>query len=409
MLPISFSSLAAAAAALAALALAALVLLTRRLERAEEAFIQASLRALAANPGAVYVVTGATSGIGEHLAGLLASCGAEVYLCHRSATRGAAARARLLARHPAARLRLLHLDVTQPASVRAAARALRAAHARIDGVVCNAGAMPAQSHLRWGALARALCCCRLGAFLETGRPGARAAHFIAGGAPGSLLGAHVLGHLLLLQELGGALARGRSRVVWSGSRAAEPGAVDWASLSRGRLAGGPPALPLEAYAEAKVLQELASRALAARAGLDSLVVCPGFVETPITPGFFAAFSPLLRPVRALAPSMTLELRRGCAAHLGALAAAQGQLSPAVKWVLRGGALGPCGRSGRVPAGLEDEAWRVCQEWLAREGDWTEGGEGEGAGEGAGAGAAQPRKEAAPAAASPAARRKRAAT
>jgi NAD(P)-dependent dehydrogenase (short-subunit alcohol dehydrogenase family) len=396
-----------AALALAlALCLAALaaIILTRRLERAEEAFISACLARLTAasrsRPRAV-VVTGATSGIGEHLALLLAGCGAHVYLCHRDADRGAATAARIRALHPAARLALLPLDVTSPASVRAAAALLRAAEPCLEAVVCNAGVMPV-ARLRWGALARALGCCQLRAFLETGRPGPRSAHFMEGGASGSQLATHVLGHLLLLRELRGALVPGRSRVVWSGSRAAEDAAVDWAHLTRGRLHQRPAALPLEAYAEAKALLELASRALAARTGLASLVVCPGFVETPIAPPFFAAMSPLFRHARALAPSMTLALRRGCGAHLGALAAQEGQLSPGEKYVLCGGGLAATG-AGRVGRGMEGEAWRVCEEWMGREEAWGEGGGGGASVAGAaaaaaGGGAAEAGGAAAPAAA-----------
>jgi NAD(P)-dependent dehydrogenase (short-subunit alcohol dehydrogenase family) len=364
--------------------LLAVVLLTRALEAREEAYIQRCLRALRQRPRGVAVVTGATSGIGEHLAALLGGdCGMHVYLCHRSLARGEAARARILAQHPRARITLLELDVTQARSVRAAAALLRAAHARIDVLVANAGAMPV-ARLRWGAVARALLRCRLGAFLETGRPGAGAPHFMEGGASGSLMDVHALGHVLLVEALGPALAPGgRSRVVWSGSRAADEGAVDWAHLSRGRLAGGcggVPActLPQEPYAESKAVMELAARALAARSGVLGVCVCPGFVETPIAPPFFSAMSPLFRHVRALAPSMTLSLRRGCAAHLGALAEPWEALAaqPAAKFVLEGGGLG-LAREGLVGRGMEEEALRVCQEWLARE-EWAEPGGGGGA-------------------------------
>jgi NAD(P)-dependent dehydrogenase (short-subunit alcohol dehydrogenase family) len=350
------------------------LLRTRTLAIEEKEFLTKCLNTLRGSRRAVVVVTGATSGIGEKLCELLAGeCNAHVYLGYRSLDRGLASQARILARYPRAQVSLLPCNVTDAASVRAAARSLRGSHECIDFLVNNAGVMPVD-RLRWGSIVRAVLCCRLGSFLETGRPGAGTPHFMEGGASGSQLDTHVLGHLLLLQELLPVLHKGRSRVVWSASRAAEGGAVDWAHLAaQGGLALGPPSpplfsLPKEAYAEAKTVQELVSRQVKARMGITSVCVCPGFVETPIAPPFFAAMSPLVRHARALAPSMTLDLERGCTAHIGAMVAPERSLDPVGKYVLRGGGIAMA-KEGVVAQGMEEEAWAVCQGWLSR-GQWA---------------------------------------
>lgn len=89
------------------------------------------------------VVTGANKGIGLAIvtAILAENTHAEVFLGSRNAARGEAARAGLLAAHPhwADRLHLLELDVSDDASVAAAAAAVRAQGAPLTGLVNNAG------------------------------------------------------------------------------------------------------------------------------------------------------------------------------------------------------------------------------------------------------------------------------
>ncbi|MFJ4717367.1 SDR family oxidoreductase [Streptomyces sp. NPDC088785] len=85
----------------------------------------------------IALVTGANKGIGLEIARRLGRQGAVVHLGARDADRGRAAAAQLTAQgitaHP------LHLDVTDPAGITAAAAALAARHGRLDILVNNAG------------------------------------------------------------------------------------------------------------------------------------------------------------------------------------------------------------------------------------------------------------------------------
>ena len=102
------------------------------------------------------------------------------------------------------------------------------------------------------------------------------------------------------------------------------------------------------------------------------VVCPGFVDTALTPPFFAVGLPLLRFVRRYAPSMVLTGRRGTAAHVSLMVAQiGGGLTAAAlsesKWTLS-----PAGDRlvhaavGAPPLPLveQERVWAMCQQWLA---------------------------------------------
>jgi hypothetical protein len=90
-----------------------------------------------------------------------------------------------------------------------------------------------------------------------------------------------------------------------------PAPLDFAAHAGGILV-------FSACSSRPLLQELASRALAARTGLSSVVVCPGFVETPITPAFFSAFlSTPAAPGAVVATAAALA--RGAAAAVPAAA------------------------------------------------------------------------------------------
>jgi len=91
--------------------------------------------------GRTAVVTGANSGIGFETARALAEHGATVVLACRNVDRGNEAAERILARTPDAALVVVRLDLGSLASVREAAEELRAAHARLDLLVNNAGVM----------------------------------------------------------------------------------------------------------------------------------------------------------------------------------------------------------------------------------------------------------------------------
>ena len=91
--------------------------------------------------GRTAVVTGANSGIGFETARALAERGATVVLACRSVDRGNDAAERILAGMPDAALVVVRLDLSSLASIREAAEELRAAHARLDLLINNAGVM----------------------------------------------------------------------------------------------------------------------------------------------------------------------------------------------------------------------------------------------------------------------------
>lgn len=97
--------------------------------------------------GRVALVTGANAGLGFEIASGLAGRGARVLLACRNAAKADAACALLRARHPAADLRVVPLDLGSLASVRAAADDVLAHETRLDLLANNAGLM-ALDHAR---------------------------------------------------------------------------------------------------------------------------------------------------------------------------------------------------------------------------------------------------------------------
>jgi NAD(P)-dependent dehydrogenase (short-subunit alcohol dehydrogenase family) len=90
--------------------------------------------------GRVALVTGASSGMGKETARELARMGAEVVLGCRSAERGEAARSEIAASTGATALRVMEVDLSSPASVRAFAAAFRERSPKLDVLVNNAAA-----------------------------------------------------------------------------------------------------------------------------------------------------------------------------------------------------------------------------------------------------------------------------
>jgi NAD(P)-dependent dehydrogenase (short-subunit alcohol dehydrogenase family) len=88
--------------------------------------------------GRAAIVTGATSGIGFEAALALAGKGAETVLAVRDVARGEACAAQIMQRHPAAKLRVMALDLASLASVAAFAEQA-AALPRVDILLNNAG------------------------------------------------------------------------------------------------------------------------------------------------------------------------------------------------------------------------------------------------------------------------------
>jgi NAD(P)-dependent dehydrogenase (short-subunit alcohol dehydrogenase family) len=91
--------------------------------------------------GRVAVVTGANTGLGFETAQVLAARGASVVLAVRNLDKGKEAAARIGTAAPGASVAVQELDLASLDSVRAAASELRAAHPRIDLLICNAGVM----------------------------------------------------------------------------------------------------------------------------------------------------------------------------------------------------------------------------------------------------------------------------
>lgn len=91
--------------------------------------------------GQRFLVTGSSGGLGAETARALAAHRATVVMAARDDAKNAAAADAIRARHPHARLELLHVDLGSLASVRAAASALVADGRPLRGLVANAGVM----------------------------------------------------------------------------------------------------------------------------------------------------------------------------------------------------------------------------------------------------------------------------
>jgi NAD(P)-dependent dehydrogenase (short-subunit alcohol dehydrogenase family) len=98
-------------------------------------------RQIPPQPGKLAYITGANSGIGYHAALELARAGATVVLACRDRAKAEAARLRILAEIPTAKLEIAILDLASLASVRAAAQSFLATNQRLDLLIDNAGIM----------------------------------------------------------------------------------------------------------------------------------------------------------------------------------------------------------------------------------------------------------------------------
>lgn len=98
--------------------------------------------AAAASEAPVALVTGGTQGIGLACADALLAAGSRVIVVGRSAERGRAAAAALMAKHPAATVEAVSADVATPDGATAAVAACIEAWGRIDTLVSCAGGNP---------------------------------------------------------------------------------------------------------------------------------------------------------------------------------------------------------------------------------------------------------------------------
>jgi NAD(P)-dependent dehydrogenase (short-subunit alcohol dehydrogenase family) len=99
--------------------------------------------------GGVALVTGANKGIGLEVARQLSGLGFHVLLGARDAERGRSAAAAV--RAPGARIDFEHLDVSDDASVQAAARRITEAFGKLDVLVNNAGVLLEGNFARAGS------------------------------------------------------------------------------------------------------------------------------------------------------------------------------------------------------------------------------------------------------------------
>ncbi len=186
--------------------------------------------------GRVCLVTGASGGIGKATARGLAAMGATVLWAARDRARCEG--------------EVVDLDLASLASVRAAAARVRAAHGRLDVLVCNAGV--------WSRQRRTT-------------------------ADGFELtfGVNHLGHFLLVRELEDLLrASAPARVVIVSSNEHRRGRIDWDDLMfERRRYGGP-----TAYRQSKLANLLHAGALARRlagSGVTANALHPGVVATAL--------------------------------------------------------------------------------------------------------------------------------
>jgi len=91
--------------------------------------------------GKVYIVTGSNQGIGKEIAQYVATRGATVYMICRSRDKAEKARASMLETAPGAKIHLLQGDCGLQRDIRRCWEEFSASSDRLDGLVCNAGAM----------------------------------------------------------------------------------------------------------------------------------------------------------------------------------------------------------------------------------------------------------------------------
>ncbi|WP_024795045.1 SDR family NAD(P)-dependent oxidoreductase [Tomitella biformata] len=217
--------------------------------------------------GAVVAVTGTNSGIGKAASAQLAGFGAEVVMLVRDVEKGAAARADILRANPGARIRIERCDISDLDDVRSTGRRLGETLPKLDALVHNAGVLP-----------------------DVRRQSAQG-HEIT-------MATHVLGPILLTEELLPALARSaRPRVVFvcSGGMYTQSLHVEDLEYRSGTYRGA------TAYARSKRMQVALLPALAARwaeANVTVAAMHPGWVETPgvaaSLPGFHRVAGAVLR-------------------------------------------------------------------------------------------------------------------
>ena len=229
--------------------------------------------------GRVAVVTGANAGIGFEAARALAGHGAEVHLACRDRVKGESARARILERHPAARVQLGQLDLASLASVRDYAREF--GPPKVDILLCNAGL------ITWG--------------YEETRDGFE-----------RVVGVSHIGHVELFAGLRERLARaGRSRLVMVSSEShRSPRTLDFSRFPFPREKYR----NISAYGQAKLCNALFAAEVQRRysdLGITAASLHPGsMIPTELSRG-----SQLMRIAFALLTPFTKSVAQGAATSI----------------------------------------------------------------------------------------------
>ncbi|WP_437618786.1 SDR family oxidoreductase [Sorangium sp. So ce1151] len=210
--------------------------------------------------GKVFLVTGATEGIGKAAAMEFARRGATLVLVGRSKEKGERVVSELAAASGNDRIELLLGDLSRLADVRAVADAFRAKHDRLDVLVNNAGAFFNECKLSDDGIEMTFALNHVAYFLLTTRL------------------------LDILQKTPGA------RVISTSSGAHRAGKVDLATIAKRDGRAG-----MRAYGDSKLANVLFTRELARRlAGSGATANCyhPGFVRTGFARGFLGARGPV---------------------------------------------------------------------------------------------------------------------
>ncbi len=198
--------------------------------------------------GRTALVTGANTGIGYHIARVLADRGAKVLLGCRDTAKAQAARKDLLDAVPGAQVEIVELDLADLASVRKAAGAID----KLDLLVNNAGIM-------W------------------------VPHEISTGVAEKHFAVNHLGHFALTGLLLPALAKGKDpRVVVQSSIAHRPASIDFENLSGERNYARQKFYGQSKLANLMFALELDRRLRAAGSPVASIACHPGVAKTELT-------------------------------------------------------------------------------------------------------------------------------
>lgn len=119
--------------------------------------------------GQVVVITGATSGLGLAAARQMAANGASLVLVGRDPAKTDRVREEIAAASGNDRVESVVADLSELDAVEAAARAIAAAHDRVDVLVHNAGALDAERHETSAGIERTVAAQVVGPFLLTAR------------------------------------------------------------------------------------------------------------------------------------------------------------------------------------------------------------------------------------------------